>query len=56
MKNNVSMFGEGGVSWSDSDNTLFNPNVASLEGIVSGSIKDENAVNFDVIQNWRVDV
>ena len=56
MKNNIGIFGEGGVSSSDSDNTLFNPNVVSFELVISGSIEDENAVNFDVIQNWRIDV
>ena len=56
MKNNIGIFGEGGVSSSDSDNTLFNPNVVSFELVISGSIEDEDTVNFNIFQNWRVDI
>ena len=56
MQNNIGIFGEGGIGSSDSNDTLLNPNVVSLEFVVSGSVKDENTVNFNVFQNWRVDI
>jgi hypothetical protein len=56
MKNNIGIFGEGRISCSDSDYTLLNPNVVGLELVISGSIKNENTVNFNISQNWRVDI
>lgn len=56
MQYNISLLSKWWGLISNSNNTLLNPNISGLEGVIPQFIENKDAVNFNIIEDGRIDI